>query len=143
MKRISCVLRTLIQALTLAAVLLSPGVLAQSGRATDEVLVENSFAKVTRGDYEAELLRLPPDLRGGFANNGKRVYDLMSGPNRTSPLLGPGGVSFYSPKPAEYIHLLNEYLRRESQISGRYFELSALVAAREFDQVNDVKGAGN
>jgi peptidyl-prolyl cis-trans isomerase C len=29
-------------------------------------------------DYETELQRLPPDLRGGFATNGKRVYDLLS-----------------------------------------------------------------
>jgi peptidyl-prolyl cis-trans isomerase C len=67
----------LIETLALATFLLSPGALAQSGRAADEILVENSFAKVTRGDYEAELLRLPPDLRGGFANSGKRVYDLL------------------------------------------------------------------
>jgi peptidyl-prolyl cis-trans isomerase C len=78
MKRISYALRTLIETLMLAAVLLSPAALAQSGRGADEVLVENSFAKVTRGDYEAELLRLPPDIRGGFAVNGKRVYDLLS-----------------------------------------------------------------
>src|SRR5450759_1319226 len=78
MKRISYALRTLIETLMLAAVLLSPAALAQSGRGADEVLVENSFAKVTRGDYEAELLRLPPDIRGGFANSGKRVYDLLS-----------------------------------------------------------------
>jgi peptidyl-prolyl cis-trans isomerase C len=78
MKRIFHPLRSLIKTLTLALVLLSPGAIAQSGRGSDEVLVENSFAKVTRGDYEAELLRLPPDLRGGFANNGKRVYDLLT-----------------------------------------------------------------
>ena len=48
------------------------------GRGADEVLAENSYAKVTRGDYDAELLRLAPDLRAGFANNGKRVYDLIS-----------------------------------------------------------------
>ena len=77
MKRISYALRTLIETLALVAVLLSPGALAQS-RGADEVLAENSFAKVTRGDYEAELLRLPPDIRGGFANNGKRVYDLLT-----------------------------------------------------------------
>ena len=86
------------------------------------------------------MSRLPLVKRADMDDNGKRVYDLISGPNRTSPLLGPGGVSFYSPKPAEYIHLLNEYLRRESQISGRYFELSALVAAREFDQQYEWSG---
>jgi peptidyl-prolyl cis-trans isomerase C len=78
MKQFSYAFCTLIETLTFAAVLLSPGALAQAGRAADEVMVENSFAKVTRGDYEAELLRLPSDIRGGFANNGKRVYDLLS-----------------------------------------------------------------
>jgi peptidyl-prolyl cis-trans isomerase C len=47
-------------------------------RGLDEVLVENSVAKITRGDYEAELQRLPPDTRSGFANNGKRVYELLA-----------------------------------------------------------------
>jgi peptidyl-prolyl cis-trans isomerase C len=77
MKRPSFASRTLIQACALAAVLLSPVAHAQD-RGPDEVLVENSFAKVTRGDYEVELLRLPPDLRAGFANSGKRVYDLLT-----------------------------------------------------------------
>jgi peptidyl-prolyl cis-trans isomerase C len=76
MRRFFFAVRTLIT-LALAAVLVSPGAFAQS-RSPDDVLVENSHAKVTRGDYEAELLRLPPDMRGGFANNGKRVYDLLS-----------------------------------------------------------------
>ena len=77
MKRFSFAVRAPIEILALAVVLLSPGAFAQSGR-TDEILAENSLAKVTRGDYEAELLRLPPDLRNGFATNGKRVYDLIS-----------------------------------------------------------------
>jgi len=78
MKRFLCTLRALIGTLALAAVLLAPVALAQSGRGVDEVLVENSLAKVTRGDYETELLRLPPETRGGFANSGKRVYDLLT-----------------------------------------------------------------
>jgi peptidyl-prolyl cis-trans isomerase C len=68
--------RLLIGVLACAAALLSPMALAEAR--SDEVLVENSYAKVTRGDYEAELLRLPPDMRAGFANSGKRVYDLLA-----------------------------------------------------------------
>lgn len=67
----------LIRTLALAAALFAPGALAQ-GHNADEVLVENSYAKVTRGDYDAELLRLPPEMRAGFANSGKRVYDLLA-----------------------------------------------------------------
>lgn len=80
------------------------------------------------------LSRLPLVQRADMDDNGKRVYDLVAGTNRTRPLLGPGGLSFYSPKFAEPMHLINEYLRSESVIGRRYFELSALVAAREFDQ---------
>jgi 4-carboxymuconolactone decarboxylase len=86
-------------------------------------------------DIDPESLsRLPLVKRADLDENGKRVYDLVSGPNRATPLLGPGGLSFYSPKVAEPVHLLNEYLRRESVIGSRYFELCALIAAREFDQ---------
>jgi peptidyl-prolyl cis-trans isomerase C len=44
----------------------------------DEVLLENRWTKVTRGDYEAELQRLPAEIRGGFAFSGKRVSDLLA-----------------------------------------------------------------
>jgi peptidyl-prolyl cis-trans isomerase C len=67
----------LIGACALGACWFAPLALGQA-RGADEVLAANSFAKVTRGDYEAELLRLSPDLRAGFANSGKRVYDLIS-----------------------------------------------------------------
>jgi peptidyl-prolyl cis-trans isomerase C len=77
MKRYIHALRTSIGTLALAAAVVVPGALAQGG-GIDEVLVENSYAKVTRGDYDAELLRLPPDLRAGFGNSGKRVFDLLS-----------------------------------------------------------------
>jgi peptidyl-prolyl cis-trans isomerase C len=77
MKRISCVLRTLIGSLLLAAIAIAPAAVAQNG-GLNEVLVENAYAKVTRADYEAELLRLPPETRGGFANNPKRVYELLT-----------------------------------------------------------------
>ena len=77
MKRFLHPLRISIAVLGLAGAAIAPGVLAQGGGA-DEVLAENSYAKVTRGDYEAELQRLPPDMRGGFGNSGKRVFDLVS-----------------------------------------------------------------
>src|ERR1700693_3071685 len=64
--------------LALSWVVVPPALHAQPSYDADQVLVENRFARVTRGDYEAELLRLPPDIRGGFATNGKRVYDLLS-----------------------------------------------------------------
>ena len=60
-----------------AAMLLPAAARAQSAPDLNEVLVENRWAKITRGDYEAELLRLPADIRGGFAFDTKRVTDLL------------------------------------------------------------------
>jgi len=51
--------------------------LSLQAQSADTVLVSNSLAKVTRADYDAELLKLPPDLREGFANNPRRVYELL------------------------------------------------------------------
>jgi len=71
--------RALVQALALGATLaLQAAAFAQSVPNMDEVLVENRWAKVTRGDYEAELQRLPAEIRGGFAFSGKRVSDLLT-----------------------------------------------------------------
>lgn len=46
--------------------------------APDTVLASNSLVSVTRGEYDAELLKLPPNLREGFANNPRRVTDLLT-----------------------------------------------------------------
>jgi peptidyl-prolyl cis-trans isomerase C len=51
--------------------------LALHAQSPDTVLVSNSLAKVTKADYDAELLKLPPDLRAGFSNNPRRVNELL------------------------------------------------------------------
>lgn len=43
----------------------------------DTVLVSNSLASITKAEYDAELLKLAPDLREGFANNPRRVFELL------------------------------------------------------------------
>jgi peptidyl-prolyl cis-trans isomerase C len=61
-----------------ALVLLSPAH-AQTAASTpsDPVLVENSTVKIHKSDYDLELMRLPADIRPGFANNERRVNDLL------------------------------------------------------------------
>jgi 4-carboxymuconolactone decarboxylase len=76
--------------------------------------------------------------RDGLDAEGKRVWDLIGG-GRGMPKTGPAPVSMYSPGAAEPIHHLNQYLRKT--VAGpRYFELSALLAAREFDQQYEWSG---
>lgn len=44
----------------------------------DDVLAENSVAKLTRGDYEADLQRVPPEMRDGFASDPKRLTAMLN-----------------------------------------------------------------
>ena len=44
----------------------------------DEVLVTTPLVVMTRQDYEAELARLAPAMRGGFSTSPKRVTDLLN-----------------------------------------------------------------
>jgi 4-carboxymuconolactone decarboxylase len=85
------------------------------------------------------LSRLPVVARENLDADGKRIYDYIAGRGGTAPKTGPGGVSLHSPAPAEAIQMLNQALRR-TVIGSKYFEVSALVAAREFDQQYEWSG---
>jgi peptidyl-prolyl cis-trans isomerase C len=50
---------------------------AQAQKA-DEVLAENAQVKLTRADYEADLLRIPPEKRAEFAGNPNRLTMMLN-----------------------------------------------------------------
>ena len=83
--------------------------------------------------HPQSLSRLPPLQRDNLDAEGKRVWDVLAG-GRGMPATGPAPVSIYSPGAAEPIQLLNRYLRN-TIVGPRYFELSALLAAREFTRL--------
>jgi peptidyl-prolyl cis-trans isomerase C len=64
-----------VSALLLAAVLAAAAdCLAQAQGAPDEVLAENALVKLTRADYEAELIaRVPPGMRTEFQMSPQRL----------------------------------------------------------------------
>lgn len=80
------------------------------------------------------LSRVPPVMRTDMKQEDLHIYDKVAGPGRTTPMLGPGGVSLHMPKVAQAMDILNQYLRYDSVIGRRYIEVAILVAAREFDQ---------
>ena len=84
----------------------------------------------------ASFSRFPTVQRGDLKTDADRaVYDSVVGTTpRATPLLGPGGVSLYSPGAAEPIDRLNRYLRNNSVIGRKFFELCALIGASELDQ---------
>lgn len=85
-------------------------------------------------DIDPESLsRLPPVQRADLDEEGKRIWDAMAGTGKGIPRTGPSAVTMHSPRAAEHIYALNQVLRK-TVAGSKYFELAALVAAREFDQ---------
>jgi hypothetical protein len=111
---------------TVAATTLAASLVAQSPAPSPEINAES-------------LSRLPVIARESLDADGKRVYDYIAGRGGTAPKTGPGGVSLHSPATAEAIQMLNQALRK-TVIGTKYFEISALVGAREFDQQYEWSG---
>ena len=85
--------------------------------------------------------RLPIVKRDDLDEDGKRIYDeLAGGPGKTVTPTGPAAISLYSPKVAESIQMLNQYLRFHGLLKPRDFEVAILVVAREFDQEYEWSG---
>jgi 4-carboxymuconolactone decarboxylase len=85
--------------------------------------------------------RLPVVKREDMDEDGKRIYDeLAGGPGKAAIATGPVAISLYSPKVAEAIQMLNQYLRFHGLLKARDYEVAILVAAREFDQQYEWSG---
>jgi 4-carboxymuconolactone decarboxylase len=102
------------------------------------VALGSAQSKPASDIHPESLSRLPPLQRDSLDAEGKRIWDVIGG-GRGMPKTGPAPVSMYSPGSAEPIHVLNQYLRK-TVVGPRYFELSALLAAREFDQQYEWSG---
>jgi 4-carboxymuconolactone decarboxylase len=89
--------------------------------------------------HPESLSRLPPVQRADLDEEGKRIWDAVAGTSQTIGRTGPSAVTMHSPKAAEPIFALNQYLRK-TVVGVRYFEVAALVAAREFDQQYEWSG---
>jgi 4-carboxymuconolactone decarboxylase len=85
--------------------------------------------------------RLPPLKRADMDGDSKRVYDMLAGgPDKSVTPTGPAAISLYSPKVAEAIQMLNQYLRFHGVLKPRDYEVAILVTAREFDQQYEWSG---
>lgn len=102
------------------------------------VTVAIGQSKLPSDIHPESFSRLPPLQRDSLDADGKRIWDAIGGA-RGMPKTGPAPVSMYSPGAAEPIHELNQYLRK-TVVGAKYFELSALLAAREFDQQYEWSG---
>jgi 4-carboxymuconolactone decarboxylase len=89
--------------------------------------------------HEVSLSRVPPVQRADLDDEGKRIYDVLAGAGKTLGPTGPSTVTMHSPKAAEPIFALNQYLRK-TVAGARYFEVAALVSAAEFEQQYEWSG---
>jgi 4-carboxymuconolactone decarboxylase len=121
----------------MVALSLASGVYGQSGSGTLA-----ASATVLPKDIDPQSFsRLPVLKRDDMDADGKRVYDLLAGgPDKTVIPTGPVAISLYSPKVAEAIQMLNQYLRFHGVLKPRDFEVAILVVAREFDQQYEWSG---
>lgn len=111
--------------------------IAQTGSAPSP----SSSATLPKDIDPQSLSRLPNVKRDDLDEDGKRIYDeLAGGAGKTVGATGPAAISLQSPKVAEAIQMLNQYLRFHGVLKPRDFEVAILVAAREFDQQYEWSG---
>ena len=67
-----------VTAFALATLIIAADCIAQAQKAGDQVLAENAAVKLTRSDYETDLLRVPPEMRGEFAASPKRLTMMLN-----------------------------------------------------------------
>ena len=83
----------------------------------------------------ASLSRVPLIRREEMDEAGKRVYDILMGPQtRTlAGLQGPYGIWLHSPQLGEKLLAASQHLRYQTDLGRRLTELATLVVARELD----------
>ncbi len=62
----------------IAVLLIATDCIAQTPGDPNEVLAENQWVKLTRADYELELLRVPEEMRSEFAASPRRLTTLLN-----------------------------------------------------------------
>jgi 4-carboxymuconolactone decarboxylase len=81
--------------------------------------------------------RLPIVARDTLDELGRTLYDKTADDVRTGRSLagfqGPNGITLYSSRVADPDQRKNDYLRFESRLGRRLYELAILVTARELD----------
>ena len=107
-----------------------PGAPARSTISPETVLAEGAGSKVTFADFEVELLRLPPDIRGGFATSEKRVTDLITRMLLTKQLAVLAESTGQMADPLNAARLASEVERYKAQLMIAQYEKEA---AARFD----------
>lgn len=120
-------MRSSLSPLVLLASLLICSAAALSGQ------TPSAPAKLPADIDPQSLSRLPFQKKADLDANGVRIFEELNGKDAVTPRTAPGAAVLYSPVLAEPFEHLNQAARKVS-VGPRYFELSALMGARAFDQ---------
>lgn len=108
------------------------------GASTTASTAQMSAGALRNGVYAESGNRLPRVKRDDLDDLGRTLYDQVDADVKSGRALagfqGPLGLALYSPRVAAGDQLKNNYLRFESPIGRRVYELAILVTARELDQ---------
>ena len=96
----------------------------------DTVLAESDGIRITRADYDVELQRLPPNMRGGFATSERRVADLLTRMLLARKLAAQADSSGIMADPLMQARLAAETERFKAQVMILHIESEA---AKRFD----------
>ena len=101
----------------------------------DEASKVPTMTTLPKDIYPESRSRLPLPKREALDEQGKRVYDSVLDPKRSTlaGFQGPAGIWLHSPRVGEPFREMNRVLRSEVPLAPRLRELAILVTAREFD----------
>jgi len=108
-----------------------------SGGVPDARAAHTPAGPVPGGIHPESGNRLPLIQRESLDESGRALYDKTDADARSGRSLvgfqGPNGIGLYSPRVADSDQRKNDYLRFESRLGRRFYELAILVTARELD----------
>jgi 4-carboxymuconolactone decarboxylase len=92
-------------------------------------------APLPKDVYPDSRFRLPLPKRADMDDYGKKVFDELADPGRSSlvGLQGPSGIRLHSPRVAKPMSDVNTYLRTGTGLDGRLTEIAIMVTARAMD----------
>lgn len=103
----------------------------------DPAAVQTSAQPVPRDIYADSGSRVPVVKRESLDELGRTLYDKIDADARSGRSIagfrGPYGIALYSPRVADADQRKNDYLRFDSPIGRRLYEVAVLVTARELD----------
>jgi 4-carboxymuconolactone decarboxylase len=111
--------------------------LQASSAVTNPVATQTPAARASGEIDPGSDNRLPLVKRDSLDELGKTLFDKIDADAKSGRSLagfkGPYGIALYSPRVADADQRKNDYLRFDSSIGRRLYEVAVLVTARELD----------